>query len=118
MTEHQQNRNVCEVGLACEAMTIDPKTIQSAVMRKEATQVVIPHFKGVCPAFVEWAEQCLPGDKLPRGKFFRSREWMRQFTTCQINYKTDHCSGQLKLATALEFFQYRFSDSFGGNPPL
>jgi len=23
--------------------------------------------------------------------------------------------GQLKLATALEFFQYRFSDSFGGN---
>ena len=29
-----------------------------------------------------------------------------------------HCSGQLKLATVLEFFQYRFSDSFGGNPPL
>ena len=23
-----------------------------------------------------------------------------------------------KLATALEFFQYRFSDSFGVNPPL
>ena len=31
---------------------------------------------------------------------------------------TQHCCGQLKLATALEFFQYRFSDSFGGNPPL
>ncbi|MCE2004068.1 hypothetical protein [Enterobacter asburiae] len=31
---------------------------------------------------------------------------------------TTVCSGQLKLATALEFFQYRFSDSFGGNPPL
>ncbi|MDV2904862.1 YjhX family toxin, partial [Phytobacter diazotrophicus] len=26
------------------------------------------------------------------------------------------CSGQQKLATALEFFQYRLSDSFGGNP--
>ncbi|EKI30504.1 hypothetical protein EC3006_5209, partial [Escherichia coli 3006] len=26
-----------------------------------------------------------------------------------------NCSGQQKLATALEFFQYRFSDSFGGN---
>ena len=51
MTEHQQNRNVCEVGLACEAMTIDPKTIQSAVMRKEATQVVIPHFKGGLSCF-------------------------------------------------------------------
>ncbi len=24
-----------------------------------------------------------------------------------------YCSGQLKLATALEFFQYLFSDSFG-----
>ena len=31
---------------------------------------------------------------------------------------TLNCSGQQKLATALEFFQYRFSDSFGGNPPL
>lgn len=29
-----------------------------------------------------------------------------------------NCSGQQKLATALEFFPYRFSDSFGGNPPL
>jgi len=28
------------------------------------------------------------------------------------------CSGQLKLATVLEFFQYRLSDSFGGKPPL
>ncbi|ENZ1854896.1 hypothetical protein ACGGZ2_004434, partial [Salmonella enterica] len=26
------------------------------------------------------------------------------------------CSGQLKLATVLEFFQYLFSDSFGDNP--
>ncbi len=32
--------------------------------------------------------------------------------------KNSICSGQLKLATALEFFQYRFSDSFGGNPQL
>ncbi|EFZ76909.1 transposase IS116/IS110/IS902 family protein [Escherichia coli RN587/1] len=32
--------------------------------------------------------------------------------------KRGDCSGQQKLATALEFFQYRFSDSFGGNPPL
>ncbi|ECC1745712.1 hypothetical protein FNI91_22375 [Salmonella enterica subsp. salamae] len=28
------------------------------------------------------------------------------------------CSGQQKLATILDFFQYLFSDSFGGNPPL
>ncbi len=35
-----------------------------------------------------------------------------------ISDATFYCSGQLKLATALDFFQYRFSDSFGGNPPL
>ncbi|WP_424147557.1 lysozyme, partial [Serratia marcescens] len=29
----------------------------------------------------------------------------------QIDQATADCSGQLKLATALEFFQYRFSDS-------
>ncbi|MEX9791125.1 hypothetical protein AB7X21_22085, partial [Providencia rettgeri] len=28
---------------------------------------------------------------------------------------TPICSGQLKLATVLEFFRYWFSDSFGGN---
>lgn len=56
MTEHQQNRNVCKIGLVCEAMTIDSRIIQSAVIRKEATQVVIPHFEGACPVFVEQAE--------------------------------------------------------------
>ena len=35
-----------------------------------------------------------------------------------VDVETANCCGQLKLATALEFFQYRFSDSFGGNPPL
>ena len=28
------------------------------------------------------------------------------------------CSGQVKLATILESFQYKRSDSFGVNPPL
>ncbi|MCT6260023.1 hypothetical protein MTQ63_22355, partial [Escherichia coli] len=28
------------------------------------------------------------------------------------------CSGQQKLVTISVFFQYLFSDSFGGNPPL
>ncbi len=35
-----------------------------------------------------------------------------------VRFSCRYCSGQQKLATALEFFQYRFSDSFGGNPPL
>ncbi|AWZ81340.1 hypothetical protein CSC38_4041 [Escherichia coli] len=33
--------------------------------------------------------------------------------------KSDYyCREQQKLASILEFFQYLFSDSFGGNPPL
>lgn len=39
-------------------------------------------------------------------------------TTSDQLFQYADCSGQLKLATVLEFFQYRFSDSFGGNPPL
>lgn len=34
------------------------------------------------------------------------------------NFLQSFCNGQLKLATVLEFFQYRFSDSFGDNPLL
>ncbi|MET3816918.1 hypothetical protein FHW04_004369 [Pantoea sp. AN62] len=33
-------------------------------------------------------------------------------------YDGDGCSGQQKLATALEFFQNNLSDSFGVKPPL
>lgn len=70
MTEHQQNRNVCEVGLACEAMTIDPKTIQSAVMRKEATQVVIPHFKGFVLLLSNGLNNAYTAINFLVGKFF------------------------------------------------
>ena len=51
------------------------------------------------------------------------RNDLRRPTMEEIGYRTviftlGGCSGQQKLATALEFFQYRLSDSFGGNPPL
>ncbi len=42
----------------------------------------------------------------------------RGYSVASVATRLDICSGQLKQATALEFFQYRFSDSFGGNPPL
>lgn len=44
--------------------------------------------------------------------------WVRQLRRERQGIAPSACSGQQKLATALEFFQYRFSDSFGGNPPL
>ena len=36
----------------------------------------------------------------------------------KINTELSMCSGQAKLATALEFFQNNRSDSFGVKPPL
>ncbi|HCP3025926.1 TPA: hypothetical protein ODK92_004375 [Escherichia coli] len=85
MTERQLNSNVCAVGKAREGMTIDHKAFLSGVMRKEATQVCIPSFKGACPAFAEWADKCLPGEKLPRGKYFRTCDFVRQFNTQHRN---------------------------------
>ena len=35
-----------------------------------------------------------------------------------VNKINELCSGQVKLATVLESFQYKRSDSFGVNPPL
>ncbi|CAM3166036.1 hypothetical protein VIMY103929_20915 [Vibrio mytili] len=39
-------------------------------------------------------------------------------TKIRVNLLDSHCSGQLKLATVLEFFQYSRSDSLGVRPPL
>ncbi|MCO5779450.1 hypothetical protein [Enterobacter hormaechei] len=35
--------------------------------------------KGACPAFEAWADKRSVGEKLPRGKYFKSREFIRQF---------------------------------------
>ena len=45
-------------------------------------------------------------------------EFEYEFKILILALYTSGCSGQLKLATVLEFFRYWFSDSFGGNPPL
>lgn len=42
-------------------------------------------------------------------------QWVTKHTHVRL---IDFVLWSIKLATALEFFQYRFSDSFGGNPPL
>ncbi|MDX7486208.1 integrase arm-type DNA-binding domain-containing protein, partial [Citrobacter freundii] len=42
------------------------------------------------------------------------KNWYFRYAVPVSKKRTKMCSGQLKLATALEFFQYRFSDSFGG----
>lgn len=44
--------------------------------------------------------------------YLQGESWAKESSVYQ------ECSGQLKLATVLEFFRYWFSDSFGGNPPL
>ncbi|ECE1560224.1 hypothetical protein K6X22_003879 [Salmonella enterica] len=80
-----QRYNTFAVGRARDGMTIDANSILAGAMRKEAKQVCIPPFKGACPAFAEWADKCLPGEKLPRGKYFRTCDFIRQFNTQHRN---------------------------------
>lgn len=96
MTERQQNRNVCVVGKAKDGMTIDTSKINiedvserfniedatlllCTSMRSAPTRIYLLSFlKGACPAFEAWADKRLVGEKLPRGKYFKSREFIRQ----------------------------------------
>ena len=49
-------------------------------MRNVATRIYLPSvLKGACPAFEAWADKRSVGEKLPRGKYFKSREFIRQF---------------------------------------
>ncbi|GHX75822.1 integrase [Vibrio cholerae] len=43
---------------------------------------------------------------------------LTDFPMPQLERKRQICSGQLKLATVLEFSQYNRSDSLGVRPPL
>lgn len=53
-----------------------------------------------------------------RGQLSRS-SWLRSSALKQLPPSVPEvCSGQQKLATALEFFQNNRSDSFGVKPPL
>jgi len=56
--------------------------------------------------------------KSARDKRDDCRTWLTDGHNSKVKLKESKCSGQQKLATTLEFFQYRFSDSLGGNPPL
>ncbi|EDF6226478.1 hypothetical protein B0089_22160 [Salmonella enterica subsp. enterica serovar Newport] len=104
MTERQQNRNTFVVGKVKDGMTIDTSKIKiedvservisiddsfntedatlslRTVMRNVATRIYLPSvLKGACPAFEAWADKRSLGEKLPRGRYFKSREFIRQF---------------------------------------
>ncbi|HDS7477870.1 hypothetical protein ACYYPN_21085 [Salmonella enterica] len=105
MTERLQNRNICVVGKAKDGMTIDTSKIKiedaervitiddsfniedatlllRTSMRNAPTRIYLPSvLKDACPAFEAWADKRSVGEKLPRGKYFKSREFIRQFNT-------------------------------------
>jgi len=61
------------------------------------SSVAFVHVQYILHAFLRWFQPALYSAKPQRGGL---------------------CSGQQKLATALEFFQNNRSDSFGVKPPL
>ncbi|HEE8108418.1 TPA: hypothetical protein R8A96_003949 [Salmonella enterica] len=94
MTERQQNRNICVVGKAKDGMTIDTSkikiedvserviSIDDSFNIEDATLLLRTSMRnapGACPAFEAWADKRSVGEKLPRGKYFKSREFIRQF---------------------------------------
>ncbi|MDK6891447.1 hypothetical protein QP278_22940 [Escherichia coli] len=88
MTERQQNRNICVVGKVKDGLTIDTSKIEivdatlllRASMRNAPTRIYLPSvLKGAHPAFEAWADKRSIGEKLPRGRYFKSREFIRQF---------------------------------------
>ncbi|WP_212769082.1 hypothetical protein [Pectobacterium versatile] len=65
----------------------------------------------------------LPVPDINMGEYFKVYTWLqgaREVNNDSSVYSVfiRRCSGQQKLATALEFFQNNLSDSFGVKPPL
>lgn len=49
--------------------------------RKPARKMYINASKGSNPAFEYWADKLLPGERLPRGKYFRNCQFLKKFNT-------------------------------------
>ncbi|EFF9667438.1 MULTISPECIES: hypothetical protein [Enterobacterales] len=48
-------------------------------MRQPARKMLIRANKGSCPAFEYWADRLKNGERLPRGKYFKSCDYFRSF---------------------------------------
>ena len=83
---------------------------QARALRDEAKKKLA---EGIDPSFAKKEEKLVRDVQL--NNTFQA--WAVEWHGTKVS-RWSGCSGQLKLATTLEFFQYRFSDSLGGNPPL
>lgn len=48
------------------------------LFRHPAKRMLIPAFKGSCPAFEYWVDRLKKGERLPRGKYFQACELIRE----------------------------------------
>ncbi|HCC7123572.1 TPA: hypothetical protein M8A27_004299 [Escherichia coli O157:H7] len=66
-------------------VSVDPDgdavlTMEDAIkllFREPAKKSYIPALKGSCPAFEYWVDRLQTGERLPRGKYFKSCEFLR-----------------------------------------
>ncbi|EDK5405603.1 hypothetical protein CJK33_21800 [Salmonella enterica subsp. enterica serovar Newport] len=49
--------------------------------RKPARKIYINASKGSNPAFEYWVDKLLPGEKLPRGRYFKNCQFFKKFNT-------------------------------------
>ncbi|EAZ3859403.1 hypothetical protein B9P23_23025 [Salmonella enterica] len=66
-------------------VSVDPDgdavlTMEDAIkllFREPAKKSYIPALKGSCPAFEYWVDRLQTGERLPRGKYFNSCDFLR-----------------------------------------
>lgn len=70
-------------------VSVDPDgdavlTMEDAVrltVRQPHKKILIRAYQGSCPAFEYWVDRLNSGERLPRGKYFKSCEFFRKFRT-------------------------------------
>lgn len=73
-------------------MSVDPDgdavlTMEDAIlrtMRQPARKMLVRANKGSCPAFEYWADRLKSGERLPRGKYFKSCDYFRSFQSIKL----------------------------------
>ncbi|EKS5411717.1 hypothetical protein QB953_004477 [Salmonella enterica] len=58
--------------------------IIATLFRNAPSKVLIPEINKGNPAFSYWSRKLTPGEKLPRGKYFRKEETLRQWTSISL----------------------------------
>ena len=76
MTVESAQEQIVSIGRFNQVLTMEDAL--KTLMRQPAQKKLIPALSGSCPAFEFWVDRLQQGERLPRGKYFRSCEFIRR----------------------------------------